>query len=167
MLPTGPEIGVAVFSCSSDSRIVPASSSKSRLIVLDCSLLVLFWILWLMSQLGFIYIYPIWKWVLFCLVAVWALLVLIGYRKDMTQRWMRFFLSFIVSLPQLVQQQTICKSVLLRHLLPTIALLEVRSQPVPGKGHSQKTLCVHAHASLHSLAFSKQHWGKITKHVVL
>lgn len=31
MFPTGPEIGVAVFSCYSGSRIVPAFSSKSRL----------------------------------------------------------------------------------------------------------------------------------------
>lgn len=31
MLPPGPEIGVAVFSCSSGSRIVLAFSNKSRL----------------------------------------------------------------------------------------------------------------------------------------
>lgn len=68
-------------------------------------------------------------------------------------------------LPQLYLFLSVCwyrgklsVKALLRHLLPTVALLEVTASPV--KGHSQKTVCAHVAVILHSLAFSKQHWGK-------
>lgn len=160
MLSTGPEIDVAVFFCYSGSRLVPVFSNKSRL-TLDCSLLVLFGILWLMNHLGFIYVYPIWKWVLFCLVAVWASLsspqLPKGHDSETNEILPQLYL--FPSHCWLVQQQTIY--LWKRHSgIYSPPSLCWRSQPVPAKGHSPKTLCAHAHVILHSLASSKQHWGK-------
>lgn len=151
-------MGVAVFFCYSGSRLVPAFSNKSRL-TLDCSLLVLFGIFWLMNHLGFIYVYPIWKWVLFCLVAVWASLsspqLLKGHDSEMNE-----------ILPQLYLFPSHCwyssklsVKASLRHLLPTIALLEVTASPCQGT-LTKDSVCARTHVILHSLASSKQHWGK-------
>lgn len=143
MLSTGPEIGVAVFFCYSGSRLVPVFSNKSRL-TLDCSLLVLFGILWLMNHLGFIYVYPIWKWVLFCLVAVWASLsspqLPKGHDSEMNEILPQLYL--FPSHCWLVQQQTICESVT-QAFTPHHRSVGGHSQSLPRDTHQR--LCAHAH----------------------
>lgn len=143
MLSTGPEIDVAVFFCYSGSRLVPVFSNKSRL-TLDCSLLVLFGILWLMNHLGFIYVYPIWKWVLFCLVAVWASLsspqLPKGHDSETNEILPQLYL--FPSHCWLVQQQTICESVT-QAFTPHHRSVGGHSRSLPRDTHQR--LCVRMH----------------------